>query len=107
LIAEFANVRHQPIQGGVVSNSQAFYVQTAYRLPLGQKQWKPYFRLEQIHVPKSDAIFRSVVPTFTGTTIGLRYDISSFAAFKWEYRHYDRRDLPAINGAFVQTSFTF
>jgi hypothetical protein len=40
-------------------------------------------------------------------TFGLRYDISSFAAFKWEYRHYDRRDLPSINGAFIQTSFTF
>jgi hypothetical protein len=107
LIAEFANVTHKPIQGSVTSNSQAFYVQTAYRLPFGQKLWKPYFRFEQIHVPKSDAIFRSVVPTFSGTTIGLRYDISSFAAFKWEYRHYDRRDLPAINGAFIQTSFTF
>jgi hypothetical protein len=107
LIAEFANVTHNPIQGGVASNSQAFYVQTAYRLPFGQKLWKPYFRFEQIHVPKSDAIFRTVVPTFSGTTIGLRYDISSFAAFKWEYRHYDRRDLPAINGAFIQTSFTF
>ena len=107
LIAEFANVTHKPIQGSVTSNSQAFYAQTAYRLPFGQKLWKPYFRFEQIHVPKSDAIFRTVVPTFSGTTIGLRYDISSFAAFKWEYRHYDRRDLPAINGAFIQTSFTF
>jgi hypothetical protein len=106
-IAEFANVTHNPIQGGVSSNSQAFYMQTAYRLPFGQKLWKPYFRFEQIHVPKSDAIFRSVVPTFSGMTFGLRYDISSFAAFKWEYRHYDRRDLPSINGAFVQTSFTF
>jgi hypothetical protein len=106
-IAEFANVTHNPIQGGVSSNSQAFYAQTAYRLPFGQKLWKPYFRFEQIHVPKSDAIFRSVVPTFSGMTFGLRYDISSFAAFKWEYRHYDRRDLPSINGAFIQTSFTF
>jgi hypothetical protein len=106
-IAEFANVTHNPIQGGVTSNSQAFYAQTAYRLPFGQKLWKPYFRFEQIHVPKSDAIFRSVVPTFSGMTFGLRYDISSFAAFKWEYRHYDRRDLPSINGAFIQTSFTF
>jgi hypothetical protein len=38
----------------------------------------------------------------------VRYDISSFAAFKLEYRHYDRaRNLPSINGAFMQTSFTF
>jgi hypothetical protein len=106
-IAEFANVTHEPIRGGVPSNSQAFYVQTAYRLPFRQRLWKPYYRFEYIHVPKSDAIFRGVVPSFSGSTIGLRYDISSFAAFKWEYRHYDRRDLPAINGAFIQTSFTF
>ncbi len=106
-IAEFANVTHEPIKGGVTSNSQAFYVQTAYRLPFGQKLWKPYFRFESIHVPKSDPIFTPLVPTFSGSTIGLRYDISSFAAFKWEYRHYDLRSRPAINGVFVQTSFTF
>ena len=106
-IAEFANVHHEPIHGGVSSNSQAFYAQTAYRLPFGQKLWKPYYRFEYIHVPRSDAIFRLAVPSFSGSTVGLRYDISSFAAFKWEYRHYDRRDLPAINGAFIQTSFTF
>jgi hypothetical protein len=106
-IAEFANVTHEPIGGGVTSNSQAFYVQTAYRLPFGQKLWKPYYRFESIHVPKSDPIFTPLVPTFSGSTIGLRYDISSFAAFKWEYRHYNVRDLPSINGLFVQTSFTF
>jgi hypothetical protein len=39
--------------------------------------------------------------------MGMRYDISSFAAFKVEFRHYDRRNLPPINGAFLQTSFTF
>jgi hypothetical protein len=106
-IAEFANATHQPIGGGVKSNSQAFYIQTAYRLPFGQKLWKPYYRFEHIHVPHSDAIFRGLVPSFSGSTVGLRYDISSFAALKWEYRRYDVRGLPSINGAFVQTSFTF
>ena len=106
-IAEFANVRHEPINGGVSSNSQAFYAQTAYRLPWAQKLWKPYYRFEYIHVPESDTLFRVVVPSFEGSTLGVRYDISSFAALKFEYRHYIRRDLPSINGAFMQTSFTF
>lgn len=106
VIAEFANVTHQPIGSAVVSHSQAFYVQTAYRLPWWEQQWKPYYRLEYIHVPLSDAIFRAV-PSFLGSTIGLRYDISSYAAFKLEYRMYDRRNLPTIHGAFLQTSFTF
>ena len=104
-IAEFANVHHDFRSGGS-SNSQAFYAQTAYRLPFANK-WKPYYRFELIHVPKSDLIFRPVVPTFSGSTAGIRYDFASFAAFKLEYRNYSRRDLPNINGIFTQTSFTF
>ena len=106
LIAEFANVTHQPIGAAVASHSQAFYVQTAYRLPWFQKLWKPYYRFEYMHIPVSDVIFRAV-PSFSGSTVGVRYDITSFAAFKLEYRDYSRRNLPSIHGAFVQTSFTF
>ena len=105
-IAEFANVTHQPITGAAATNSQAFYAQAAYRLPWNQKRWKPYYRFEYIHVPRSDTIFRAV-PSFYASTAGLRYDISTFAAFKLEYRHYDRRNLPELNGAFSQVSFTF
>lgn len=107
VIGEFANVIHQPINTlHVASNSQAFYTQVAYRLPWNQRMWKPYYRFEYIHVPHSDVIFRAV-PTFYASTVGVRYDISTFAAFKLEYRHYDRRGLSAINGAFSQVSFTF
>jgi hypothetical protein len=107
LMAEFANVHHTPIGGGPVSNSQGFYLQAAYRLPGAAKPLKPYFRFDQIHVPRSDAIFRGLVPTFSSATAGMRYDISTFAAFKLEYRNYWRRDLPGFYGIFTQTSFTF
>lgn len=106
-IAEFANVIHRPVNDSLVaSKSQAFYVQTAYRLPFDQKLWKPYYRFEYMHVPQSDQIFRAV-PSFSASTMGMRYDISTFAAIKLEYRHYSRRNLPVINGAFSQVSFTF
>jgi len=105
-IAEFANVSHTPVGGGRSSNSQAFYAQVAYRLPWFGRLWKPYYRYEQIHVPRSDAIFRAV-PVFSGSTSGVRYDFSPLAAFKLEYRYYTRRDLPSIRGIFAQTSFTF
>jgi hypothetical protein len=106
VIAEFANVTHRPIGGAVSSNSQAFYIQAAYRLPWWRQTWKPYYRLEYIHIPLSDTLFRAV-PSFLGSTAGLRYDITNYAAFKLEYRVYDRRGLPRINGVFLQTSFTF
>jgi hypothetical protein len=106
LIAEFANVTHQPFGATAPSHSQAFYIQAAYRLPWFQKLWKPYYRFEYMHIPVSDVIFRAV-PSFSASTAGVRYDITSFAAFKLEYRDYSRRNLPSIHGAFVQTSFTF
>jgi len=105
-IGEFANVHHE-FSNGAVSNSQAFYAQVAYRLPWFNKQWKPYYRFEQIHVPVSDGIFRSVVPTFSASTAGTRYDFTTYAAFKLEYRNYTRRELPGFHGIFTQMSFTF
>ena len=106
-IAEFADVTHQPLLGGVTSHSQAAYAQTAYRLPANLKLWKPYYRFEYIHIPLSDQIFRGIVPSFSASTVGVRYDITNFAAFKLEYRHYIRPNLPSFNGLFAQTSFTF
>jgi hypothetical protein len=105
VLAEFANVHHG-VFGGPVANSQAGYVQVAYRLPFAKKQLKPYYRFEYIHVPKADPIFR-VVPTFHASTAGMRYDITTFAAFKFELRRYIRRDFPTINGVFSQVAFTF
>ena len=108
VIAEFANVRHENLTTPEpVSNSQAYYVQTAYRLPIAQKRLKPYYRFEYIHVPKSDTVFQPIT-NLAGSTTGLRYDISSFAAIKFEYRNQRRGPgLPRINGGFLSTSFTF
>ena len=46
--------------------------------------------------------------------VGVRYDISSFAAFKLEYRFLNSQPPrpghpaePAVNGLFFQTAFTF
>jgi len=108
-IAEFANVSHQEVGSGFSSNSQAFYVQLAYRLPWLERLWKPYYRFEYIHVPHSDVVFQAV-PDLAGNTFGVRYDITTFAAIKAEYRYQRRLRLtgePWINGAFVQTAFTF
>jgi len=102
-IAEFANVRHTPTNGGVVSNSQAWYAQVAYRIA---PKFKPYYRYEYIHVPLSDLLLRRV-PGLNGSTAGIRYDVSTFSALKFEYRSVKRPGLPRANVGFMQTSFTF
>ena len=65
------------------------------------------FRSEYIHIPRADAVFQGV-PSLAGSIVGLRYDISSFAAIKAEYRNQRRLPgQPRVNGGFLQTSFTF
>jgi len=106
VIAEFANVRHSENGRPVAFNSQAWYVQMGYRLPWGQQQWKPYYRFEYIHVHGADPVF-TTLPSLAGSVAGIRYDLTSFAAFKLEYRNLRRPGVPRISGAFAQTSFTF
>ncbi len=110
VIAEIANVRHENLQtASRVSNSVAYYIQTGYRLPILEKRWKPYYRFEYIHIPPGDTLFKSQsIPNLAGSVAGLRYDLTSFAALKFEYRHQRRAPgQPRINSGFIQTSFTF
>jgi hypothetical protein len=110
VLAEFANVRHENLVAAApVSNSQAYYIQTGYRLPILDRHWKPYYRFEYIHIPKADTLFQSqAVPNLAGSVLGVRYDLTSFAALKFEYRNQRRAPgEPHINSGFVQTSFTF
>ena len=107
VIAEFANVHHREAGRDNTFNSQAYYVQVAYRLPWDEGLWKPYYRFEYIHIPRSDAVLQGV-PNLAGSVVGLRYDITSFASIKAEYRNQRRAPgQPRVNGGFLQTSFTF
>ena len=107
VIAEVANVRHAGVGAFKgVSNSIAYYTQVGYRLPWFERLWKPYYRFEYIHVPKSDFVFR-LVPSVNTSILGMRYDVAPFAAIKLEYRSLARPGQPRISGAFAQTSFTF
>ena len=108
VIAEVANVNHAgvaPLSG--VSNSIAYYTQFGYRLPWFDRLWKPYYRFEYIHVPKSDTVFKGLVFSENMSIVGIRYDISRFAAIKLEYRKIGTPGLPRFSGVFAQTSFTF
>jgi DNA-binding protein H-NS len=113
-LAEFAHVRHRNTLTQQEFNNNAAYVQIAYRLPGEAHKWKPYYRFEWSNINPSDPLFTTAsqpaptVTDLTGSTVGVRYDISNFAAFKAEYRHTARRATdPVVNGFFLQTSFTF
>jgi Gram-negative porin len=111
-LAEFDNVNHRNLATNAVANSNAFYVQFGYRLPWFEKTLKPYYRFEYTHMPLSEEVF--TYQPLQESIFGLRYDISSFAAFKSEYRYSASHSaqgghlsIPAVNGVFLQTAFTF
>lgn len=111
-LAEFDNVHHLNILTNQVANNDAFYVQFAYRLPWFERGLKPYYRFEYAHMPLSEQVFTH--QDQGESIVGLRYDISSYAAFKSEYRYTKAQPgvlgllaQPAVNGLFFQTAFTF
>src|SRR6267378_435369 len=101
-LAEFANVNHRKVLTNLSTNSQAFYVQLGYRLPWFERSVKPYYRFEYTHTPLSEQVF--TIQDLVGSTLGVRYDITNYAAFKTEYRNF-RRGIgePRVNGWFAQT----
>jgi len=111
-LSEFSNVHHRDLQTLQTYNSSAFYVQLAYRLPWQENKWKPYYRFEYIHRPNFEPVWDFTatpsVQDLVGSTVGVRYDITNYAAFKGEYRN-NRTGVnePRVNGAFFQTAFTF
>ena len=110
VIAEIAQVRHDQVGGTLSTTSAAYYVQFAYRLPGDARLWKPYYRFEHIAIDSLDPVFGGVggIPNLDGSTIGIRYDISTYAAIKTEARTRSRAvDQPRTNGWFLQIAFTF
>ena len=107
ILTEVAAVRHVESGTSLVTWSHAYYIQAAYRLPVWKDALKPYFRFEHIEIDAADAMF-SGLPNLDGSTVGLRTDLSPFAAVKVEYRNWRRASATPRNyGGFFQVCFTF
>jgi hypothetical protein len=107
LIAEVVGIRHEAAGSTVSYWTHAYYAQAAYRIPQLNHVLKPYVRFEHIAVPAADAAFAGVL-SLDMTTAGLRYDASTYAAIKGEYRTWTRGPGTArIYGGFFQVCFTF
>jgi hypothetical protein len=108
IIGEYARIRHEPDGGGVTTDTDAWYLQAAYRLPVPVDALKPYARMERISVEDGDPLFAPFGLDYRGVLAGVRYDFASLAALKLEYR--DERfaeDEEREKSLWVQVSFAF
>jgi AMIN domain len=95
-------LRHAPAGGPRVFNTPAFYTQLARRFG---PTW-PYFRYQYLNVPDDDPLY-GTIGRRNGPSIGLRYDLSEFAAFKVQYDHTQRRRQKSLDELLLQMAFTF
>lgn len=104
-LGEYIAVRHHDGLAGTDFDSQAYYLQAAYRLPGRAHAAKPYVRYDKLDVASGEPVF--LFPDLEVVTAGLRLDLMALAAFKVEYRSELAAGLPRVNALLLQTSFTF
>jgi hypothetical protein len=98
---EALDIRHR-IEGRRTLHTPAFYTQFARRLG---EAW-PYFRYQYTNAPDDDPIFQNVGRR-NGPSVGLRYNLSEFAALKIQYDRTERRRLRSLDELVIQLGFTF
>ncbi len=100
VLNEAVVVRHE--RGGRVFYTPGLYTQFSRRFG----DLRPYARYQYVNVPSDDPIFPDVGRR-NGPSVGLRYDVSEFAAFKAQYDHTQRRRQSPIDELLLQLAFTF
>lgn len=79
-----------------------FYTQVSRRFGNA----RPFFRYQYVNVPDDDPIYPDVRRR-NGPSLGLRYEINDFAAFKAQYDRTERRRLSTLDELILQLAFTF
>jgi len=104
---EFLNegfiIQHVVQETGQKFNTPAFYSLISEKI--GAK-WRPYFRYQYVNSPVLSPIFPDVQLRH-GPSAGVRYDYNDYIAFKTQYDHIFRRQLPDLNDLLMQLAFRF
>ena len=82
-----------------------WYAQFAYRLPGHDRQWKPYVRYELTEVDDTDPLLGDQGLDYEASIVGVRWDFSSYAALKAEYRNEDFNNSGTEGNFRLQVSF--
>ena len=105
LLAEGSWIIHDDRVADTKHRSAGAYGQVAYRW----RTLKPYYRFDWMSIAEADPFYALTDPRAEDTrehTVGVRWDVRAFVAFKLEYRHRnsDSRDVNALG---LQAAFAF
>ena len=105
VIAEYVHSRHDPTSGaGSSGDTDAFYLQVAYRLPARLQQFKAYVRVEEVDVSDNDPLLGGLGLDYEAVIAGVRFDFTPFAALKFEYHSEEFDNRGREDNFFIQLS---
>lgn len=107
VLAEYVRMDHDLIGGSVSAVSEGYYTQVGYRLPGRLSAMKPYARLERFDVPEENLLLFPLDLNYRALIGGVRYDFSTYAALKGEYRSERRQFEGELQSFVMQVSLTF
>ena len=68
--------------------------------------FRPYFRYQYLNTSPQDPVIGDA-GRMHGPSLGVRYDWSTYVAFKLQYDRNERRGLDPVNGVTTLLAFTF
>jgi hypothetical protein len=102
LLSEYYYVRHEDLLTGATYDSPGYFLIGV----LSFGKLKPYGGYDRLDVDPADPYYGPEITPLKRSLLGLRWDLNSFNAIKFELRH-DSRPGVQSNGLVVQTAFIF
>jgi len=84
-------------------NIPGFYTQISKRFGA----YTPYFRYQYVNAPLNGPVFYTNVGLQYGPSVGIRYDLSDFVAWKVQYDYTSQKVGPSYQTVTLQACFTF
>jgi hypothetical protein len=102
LLAEGVMLTNKPAGGNKTYDTPLWYAQASRKFGI----YRPYFRYQYVNSPMADLV-NVFNGRYQGPSVGLRVDVTAYAAFKVQYNRVDRGPLPSQNGFIAQLAFAF
>jgi hypothetical protein len=96
-------IQHKVQETGQKFNAPAFYGLISRQI---KARWRPFFRYQYANASPASPLFSDISLRY-GPSLGVRYDLNDYIAFKAQYDRTMRRGLPSINGMLSQLAFRF
>lgn len=106
VISEYFHMQREGHTTGERFDSDSYYVQVGYRLPVWKARLKPYARIDERDVANGEPVFTRTTDA-KEYTIGIRIDAAALVAVKAEFRRQRFDQDPYIDGFFAQIAYTF